>query len=116
MSRRVRVGAVVNSAGAEYLDRVRIPHRNLPDINRGLKTLQDGDIDAFVHDKPLMAWLVQQNYASTLRLVDTSFGEQNYALALPKGSLRRSDLDLALQDQIESDWWEQTLFQYLGKQ
>ena len=113
--RGVRVGAVVNSAGAEYLDRVRIPHRNLPDINRGLKTLQDGDIDAFVHDKPLTAWLVLQSYASTLRLVDTSFGEQNYAMTLPKNSPLRSDLDLALQDQIESDWWRRTLFEYLGK-
>jgi ABC-type amino acid transport substrate-binding protein len=113
--RQVRVGAVSNSSGAEYLDRERISHRSFRSANEGLEALQQGRIDAFVHDKPLTAWLVLQSYTSTLRLVDTSFGEQNYAVALPKNSPLRSDLDLALQDQIESDWWRRIVFEYLGK-
>jgi hypothetical protein len=34
---------------------------------------------------------------------------------LPKGSALRPILDAPLLEQTESDWWEETLFQYLGK-
>ncbi len=113
--RDVRVGAVANSAGAAYLDRARITHRTFSAAEDGLKAVQENRIDAFVHDRPLLTWLVLRDHPNTLRMVDTSFDDQNYTVALPKGSPLRSDLDLALLDQIESEWWQQTLFQYIGK-
>ena len=113
--RDVRVGAVANSAGAAYLDRARITHRTFSAAEDGLKAVQENRIDAFVHDRPLLTWLVLRDHPNRLRMVDTSFDDQNYTVALPKGSPLRSDLDLALLDQIESEWWQQTLFQYIGK-
>jgi len=35
--------------------------------------------------------------------------------ALPTSSPLRQELNLALLEAIESDWWDQTLFQYLGR-
>lgn len=113
--RDVRVGAVANSAGAAYLDRARITHRTFSAAEDGLKAVQENRIDAFVHDRPLLTWLVLRDHPNRLRMVDTSFDDQNYTVALPKGSPLRSDLDLALLDQIESEWWQQTLFQDIGK-
>lgn len=43
------------------------------------------------------------------------FENQTYAIALPKGSALRAPLNAILQEEIESDWWERTLFQYLGR-
>ena len=35
-------------------------------------------------------------------------------IVLPKGSPRRPMLDAAVLDQIESEWWQQTLFETIG--
>ncbi len=113
--RDARVGAVVHSPGSTYLDRTRITHGAFETPDAGLKALQAGQIDAFVHDKPLLAWLVEQDFPGRLRMIDTSFDEQNYAIALPKGSPLQASLNQALLDETESDWWRLTTFQYLGR-
>jgi polar amino acid transport system substrate-binding protein len=113
--RSVRVGAPVGSTTVEYLDRERIPYRGFAGPRDGLKALQAGAIDAFVYDKPLLTWIVLQDFSSTLRVLDITFDNQNYAIALPKRSPLRELLNGPLLEETESDWWPQTLFQYLGK-
>jgi ABC-type amino acid transport substrate-binding protein len=112
--RSVRVGAVAGSATIDYLRRERMSHRDFPDALGGLKRLEAGEIDAFVYDKPLLTWLVLQNFASSLRVLDVTFDPQNYAIALPPGSPLSEKVNLALLETVESEWWQQTLFQYLG--
>jgi ABC-type amino acid transport substrate-binding protein len=114
--RSVRVGAPMGSTTVDYLDRRRIAHRNFSGPQAGLQALQRGSIDAFVYDKPLLTWLILQDYSNTLRVLDITFDTQHYAIAVPKGSPLRGVLDSSLLEETESDWWEQTLFQYLGKQ
>jgi ABC-type amino acid transport substrate-binding protein len=113
--RSVRVGTPAGSSTIEYLDHERIAHRVFPGPQEGLKALQAGTIDAFVYDKPLLTWLVLQDFSSTLRVLDITFDKQNYAIALPKGSALRQVLDPPLLEITESNWWRQTLFEYLGK-
>ena len=81
----------------------------------GAEALQAGAIDAFVYDKPLLTWLVLRDFFSTLRVLDVTFDSQNYAIALPKGSALREMINPPLLEETESDWWQQTLFEYLGK-
>lgn len=113
--RSVRVGAPAGSSAVEYLDHERIANRGFAGPQDGLKALQAGTIDAFVYDKPLLTWLVRRDFSSTLRVLDITFDSQNYAIALPKGSALRQLLDAPLLEAIESDWWQQRLFEYLGK-
>jgi polar amino acid transport system substrate-binding protein len=113
--RSVRVGAPTGSTTVEYLDRQRISYRGFPNPQAGLNALQAHAIDAFVYDKPLLTWLILQDYSNTLRVLDITFDTQNYAVALPKGSALGRILDTPLLEQTESDWWEQVLYQYLGK-
>lgn len=113
--RSVRVGALAGSTTVDYLDRQRMPHRSFASAQEGLRALQAGDIDAFVYDKPLLTWIVLHDFSTTLRMLDIVFDTQNYAIALPKGSPLRAALNVPLLDETESDWWQQTLFQYLGK-
>lgn len=113
--RSVRVGATAGSATVNYLDRERISHRSFARPKDGLLALQAGTIDAFVYDKPLLTWLVRQRFPGTLRMLDITFDSQNYAIALPKGSPLTGILNVPLLEETESDWWQRTLFQYLGK-
>jgi ABC-type amino acid transport substrate-binding protein len=80
-----------------------------------LKALQAGTIDAFVYDKPLLTWFILRDFSRTLRVLDVTFDSQNYAIALPKGSSLSQMLNPPLLEETESDWWQQTLFEYLGK-
>lgn len=113
--RSVRVGAPAGSTTVDYLNRQRIPFRTFANPETGLKALQANTIDAFVYDKPLLTWLVLQQYSGILRVLDITFDTQNYSIVLPKGSPLRRILDAPVLEQTESEWWEQTLFQYLGK-
>ena len=38
----------------------------------------------------------------------------SYSIALPQRSALRIRINLALLDAIRSDWWRETLFEYLG--
>lgn len=112
--RSVRVGAVANSLTTDYLTRQQLSFQSFPDAQSGLSALKRGTIDAFVHDKPLLAWMVRNDFAGSIRVVDTSFSSERYAIVLPQGSALRPMLDRATLDQIEGDWWQQTLFETLG--
>ena len=83
-------------------------------MDDGLNALRRGTIDAFVYDRPLLSWLIGQNYAGSLQVIDMTFDEQAYAIALQKDSKLRERLNVALLDTLESDWWKDKLFQYLG--
>ncbi|WGR92181.1 transporter substrate-binding domain-containing protein [Bradyrhizobium sp. ISRA435] len=84
--RSVRVGAVANSPTTDYFTRQRLSFRTFPDVQSGLSALAHGTIDAFVHDKPLLTWMVRNNFSDSVRVVDTSFSSESYAIVLPKGS------------------------------
>jgi polar amino acid transport system substrate-binding protein len=110
----VRVGAVTGTSTEDTLLRLRIKYRKFASPLDGLKALRNDAIDALVYDRPLLAWLIQQRFSSSIDLVDSSFEPQEYAFALPSNSLLRHAINVALLDAIHSEWWEQTKFHYLG--
>jgi ABC-type amino acid transport substrate-binding protein len=113
--RFVRVGDSRGTATVGYLDRERVSHRNFPDPKDGLRALQEHKIDAFVYDRPLLSWMVMQDFPDSLRVLDFTVDSLNYAIAVPKGSRVLDRLNIAVLQETESDWWQQTLFQYLRK-
>ena len=110
----VRVGALAGTSTEDTLSHMRITYRKFATLQDGLKALRAHKVDAFVYDKPLLAWGIQQGYSSSLELVDATFEPQEYAFALPSNSPLRKTLDVAILDAIHSTWWEQTTFRYLG--
>ncbi|MGB6662870.1 MAG: transporter substrate-binding domain-containing protein [Xanthobacteraceae bacterium] len=110
----VRVGAVAGTSTEDTLSHLRIAYRTFPTPQDGLKALRSRSIDAFVYDKPLLAWLIRQSFSSSVELIDKTFDVQDYAFALPSGSQLRKAVNVAVLDARQSDWWEQTTFRYLG--
>ena len=98
-----------------YLDRERVSHRNFSNPEDGLRALKEGQVDAFVYDRPLLNWIVMQQFPETLRVLDFTVDSLNYAIAMPKGNRLLDRLNIAVLQETESDWWQQTLFQYLRK-
>jgi polar amino acid transport system substrate-binding protein len=111
--RVLRVGAVSGSSTVDFLAGQRVGYRGFAGASEGLAALQAGRIDAFVYDRPLLTWIVRQNFAG-LQMLGVTFDRQNYAIALPPNSVLRVPLDVAVLEAVSSDWWKQTLYRYLG--
>lgn len=111
----VRVGVVRNSSGAAGLQADHVAATPYDSAQAGLDALSRGEIDAFVYDDGLLRWLVKDpHYASFARVLNGLFERQTYAVALPDGSPYREALNEALLEEVQSQWWRQTQFRYLG--
>jgi polar amino acid transport system substrate-binding protein len=112
--RYVRVGAIAGTETTEYLSHQHVAYQAFADAETGLLAVKGGRIDALVYDRPLLLWLVRERYSESLQVLDATFDPQDYAIALPQGSKLRLPIDLALLDAVQSEWWRETVFSYLG--
>ena len=112
--RSVRVGTVAGTAAEETLKKMRIKSRTFATAMEGIAAVRHGKLDAFVFDRALLAWTVQQGGSSGIQLLDTTFDPQNYALVLPNGSPLRKSATVAQLGVMQSDWWQEASFRYLG--
>lgn len=110
----VRVAAIAGTETTEYLGHQHVAYQTFSDAEAALSALQKGQVGALVYDRPLLLWLVNERFSGALRVLDTTFDPQAYAIALPQGSNLRLPIDAALLDAVRSDWWRDTLFAYLG--
>jgi ABC-type amino acid transport substrate-binding protein len=112
-----RVGAVGGTSSLDYLTKHGIRFRTYGTPKEGLESLQAGKIDALVYDRPLLAWYVQRGGgAGPLNVLDLTFDEQNYAIALPNGSPLRQRINRELLSLIHSPWWDELNAKYFGKE
>ncbi|KQV66376.1 amino acid ABC transporter substrate-binding protein [Rhizobium sp. Root1220] len=111
----VRVGTLAGSATVGFLNGERIKYRTFGQVTQGLKALEAGSLDAFVYDKPLLAWTVEQTFPNTVRVLDVDFEPQSYGLAMPLGRPYRKAIDVAILEAIHDLHWKQTLFRFLGE-
>ncbi len=109
-----RIGALTGTSTEDTLSHLRISYQEFTTLQDGLNALRTHKIDAFVYDKPLLAWAIHQRFSSSIELTDATFEPQEYAFALTRNSPLRKALDVAILDATHSAWWEQTTFRYLG--
>lgn len=109
-----RVGAVSGTTGEDALVQLRVWPVTFLTPKDALTALRKGEIDAVVYDRPLLAWTVKQDFASSIQLLDTVFEFQNYAFAVPLNSPLRKSIGSAVLDATQSPWWGQTISRYIG--
>jgi polar amino acid transport system substrate-binding protein len=111
----VRVGTVSGTSSEGDLIRRKLKFQPYDTPIDGLRALRAGRLDAFVYDKPLLAWAIRQGYASRLKLLDISIETQNYAFALPPDSPLRKPLSIAILDALQREAWSEARIRYLGE-
>lgn len=110
----VRVGTVAATSGEASLAQLRVKPRSFATAKEGLTALRAGEIDAFVYDKPLLAWTIDHDFPGSIQLLDAIFDPQNYAFAVPVNSPLRKPLSVSILETAQSRWWDEILFRYLG--
>ena len=113
-----KIGVVNNSEAQQYLQREEIPLSFFFDTpEEGLTALAGNEIDIFVHDKPIIEYLVKEHRMDRqVRIMTITFHEQYRSFLAPKESTLISDINPQLVDRINSTSWEQTLRKYHLKQ
>ena len=111
----VQVGSVDLTTSAAYLRGRHIEFESFSTPGEGLEALARGEIDAMVYDAPIIRYIVNREYDGRLRVLGETFERQDYAVGLPSNSPLREDLNRELLRQTRSDWWSDTLRNYLGR-
>lgn len=109
-----RVGIVKDSSTQDALKQLKISFHTYETPQQGLQALRAHKIDAFVYDKPLLSWFIQQEFSATLEMLDTTFEPQHYAFAISNNSKLRAPLNIAILEATQSGWWRDVLARYLG--
>ena len=109
-----RVGVLQQSATQNYLESEEIRVQLFESLSDGLDAVNEGVLDAFVHDAPIIGYMVQQSYLNEVRMLSNTFNDQYYGVALQSDSRDRNRINQIILDYINSDEWERMLANYFG--
>jgi polar amino acid transport system substrate-binding protein len=112
---RLRVGSVAETTSSLFLKQNQIPFYSYKTTSEGLRAVDEGKIDALVHDKPILLYLIRHAYPGNLEVLPVTFLPQDYGFALPQKSPLREPINCALLEIIDSPAWQGTLAGYLGR-
>ena len=110
---RARTGVVTGSAGAESLRDRGVRATRFDSVPEGLAALAAGEIDAFVHDEPILRYHLEREHRDELHVLEATFEPQPYAIALPPESPLREAINRGLLETITADDWNEVVEGFL---
>ena len=78
------------------------------------RRFDEKSIDAFVHDRDILLYLVKDGYLKDVRVEPLSFQPEGYGLAVASGSALREPIDTSLLAVQEDGVWAVLMNKYLG--
>lgn len=110
----VRVGVLEHSATEVFFEEERIRSTSFASIQEGMQAVEDEQIDAFVHDAPIIRYFAQKDFRNKVRVLPNTFNDQYYGIALPLNSTYRNQMNQIILDYINSEDWEEIISDYMG--
>jgi polar amino acid transport system substrate-binding protein len=103
--RRFESGSIRGSGTAEYLEIYGLPNRYFEDVNAGLEAVQQGKVDVFLFDRPILQFYLERGDYQDLVLDHRNLKTDYYSFTYPKGSPLREALDPKIVRALKSDSW-----------
>ena len=111
----VRVGTVKNSSSEEFLKENGINYVTVKSVTKGMKSISEDKIDAFVYDAPILKYFVKShNISNQIKVLPVIINPISYGFALPSGSKLRESVNRVLLKEIRSKEWSTIIKSYLG--
>jgi polar amino acid transport system substrate-binding protein len=115
--KKVNVGAVTGSSGAEYLLRAEIEFDSFPDIEAAIEGLLKSKIDCIVSNVPVLKYHNNtKKYYDKLAISSKLLLKNNMGIALTDDSPLREAIDQALLKKIAEPKWQKDVYKYLGEE
>ena len=77
--------------------------------------LADGKADAIVYDKPVLRYHITTNFPNEFKVLGFFFEPQDYGFAVKQGAPELEDINRSLLQRVESPFWKDVIYQYLGE-
>jgi len=113
---KVRTGVVGDAAAEEALTLSHIGVRRYETVDDGLQALIRGELDAFVHDQPILHYYQHRSYEGQTHILPVFFDPQLYGFAFPRDSALRKSVSVAMLRRLENaEYRKRLLGPYLGR-
>lgn len=113
--RGARVGAAIQSSGAEYLSREHIAHQTFDDITIAIDKMLAGELDAVVSNVPVLKYLNHSKYYDELSISSDYLLKNNMGIAAQENSLLLEDMNRVLLQKISEPQWQKAVYRYFGE-
>lgn len=113
--RNVKVVAVKNSSGAEFLKRELINFIPKDNLKSAITAVLSGEAEAVVSNVPVLKYHNRVNYNDELMLSEHYLLRNNMGIALQEDSALREQIDLILLQKITEPKWQQAVYRYIGE-
>ncbi|WP_299367477.1 transporter substrate-binding domain-containing protein [Winogradskyella sp.] len=113
--RNVRVTAVANSSGAEFLKRELIEYIPQTTLNNAIEAVLSGKADAVVSNLPVLKYHNRIHHNEALMLSEAYLVRNNMGIALKDESPLKEQIDLILLQKITEPKWQQAVYKYIGE-
>jgi len=110
----VRVGALAGSASLDFLTERGIVARPIESGRVGLQAIVDDELDAFVFNRAVLAYLAKTEFPSHVQVLPDNFDPYYVGIAMQPGSELREPIDRALLKLMASDRWSRLITSYVG--
>lgn len=110
-----RVGTTEGSSIAKYLNTHSVRFEGYPSTRALFDAIIAGELDAVVHDAPILAYFISTEGRGQFETVGRIFNHEKYAFALPSGALRREEIDRALLLLQENGTYDALIEKWFGE-
>ena len=111
----LRLAAVSDSSGAEYLDGRGLAYTKCADLTEALRTLGSGKVDAVVNSVGALQYAISHGFSATVAMPRGLLAPAYMAVALPVNSPLKKPLDRALIRVTSSVEWRSLEETYFGR-
>lgn len=111
--RFVKVAVVQGTTGEKWAEQAGLTYQKVASSTEGINKLEQSKVDVLIDDEPVLKYLTHHE-SHKYNIVSLPGGEQRYALALPKGSELRKEINVALLEVLENGNWKGKLQNYFG--
>lgn len=113
---KVRTGVKSDSTAEASLEAAHVGVYRYAKVEEGIAALLSGEIDAFVHDRPVLLYLQHNTYMGRVRVLPVTFDPQQYGFAFPSQSVLRKAVNVAMLRRLDDRDYRRRLFGvYLGR-
>jgi polar amino acid transport system substrate-binding protein len=109
---KIKVGTIDGTTSSTFLNENDVKYINYNDAEEALEAMVDGELDAFVFDKPILQYYLGQEKFEGIVLSNKEFEEQTYGFVFPKGSKLDDKFNKTILTRIRGNEWQDLLNKY----
>lgn len=109
-----KVATIENSTSHQYLKDISIFPITFPNLEKAAIQLEKNNIDAIVYDSPALRYFISK-HPKKFKIAGNIFHQEDYAFAMPQGSMLRDKVNIAILKIISSGQYNDLINKWFGK-